>query len=72
MPKAPPTKKLYSLSMNGREIVSVVMETPDFLPCRPNLNRHWLRGIVETHVRANLPKSNRATPRHKAVKTVKA
>lgn len=71
MPKAPTNKKLYSLTMNGQEIVSVEMENVDFLPCRPNLNKHWLRGIVQTHVRANLPKSGRRSVRP-ATKAVKA
>jgi hypothetical protein len=44
-------KKLYSLEANGREIVSVEMDVPDFMP-RTTLNREWLKGIITEEVSA--------------------
>jgi hypothetical protein len=42
---------LYSLKMNGGEVVSVEMDVPDFLPRAPKINRAWLKGIVTEQVR---------------------
>ena len=43
-------KKVYSLTVNGSEVVSVEMDVPDFLPRAPKLDRTWLMGIVTEQV----------------------
>jgi hypothetical protein len=60
-------KKLYSLDMNGQEVVSVEMDVPDFMP-RTTLNREWLKGIITEEV-ANTPKPRRA---HRAARPGRA
>jgi hypothetical protein len=62
-------KKLYSLEKNGREIVSVEMDVPDFMP-RTTLNREWLKGIITEEASASVkPKARpRATRPSKPVK----
>jgi hypothetical protein len=45
-------KKLYSLAKNGREIVSVEMDVPDFMPSTV-INREWLKGIITEEVSAS-------------------
>jgi hypothetical protein len=56
--------QVYSLKLNGTEIVSVEMDVPDFLPRAPKINREWLKGIVTEQVRA-------AAPAKKKVRTVR-
>jgi hypothetical protein len=51
-------KKLYSLEKNGREIVSVEMDVPDFMP-RTTLNREWLKGIITEEVSAPVKAKSR-------------
>jgi hypothetical protein len=43
-------KTLYALNANGKKIVTVAMDVPDFMPVAPHLNREWLRGIVSEEV----------------------
>lgn len=50
--------KLYSLTKNGREIVSVEMDVPDFMP-RTTLNREWLKGIITEEVSASVKQPRR-------------
>lgn len=38
--------KLYSLAVNDREICSVEIESPDWLPVRPRVPKAWLASIV--------------------------
>jgi hypothetical protein len=39
-------KKVYSLTKNGAEILSVEIELPPGLPIQPTLNKNWLRSTV--------------------------
>ena len=38
--------KLYSLSINEREVCSVEVETPAWLPVRPVVPQTWLTSVV--------------------------
>jgi hypothetical protein len=38
-------KTLYALKRNGKDVVTVEMDVPDFVP-RTTINREWLKGVV--------------------------
>jgi hypothetical protein len=42
--------QIYSLAANGKPLVTVSMEIPDFLPRTPKLERTWLKGIITEQV----------------------
>lgn len=48
-------QEVYSLKLNGQEIVSVEMDVPDFLKRAPRINRTWLKGIVTEQISQALP-----------------
>lgn len=49
-------KKLYSLSNNGQEIVSVEIDMPVLLPIQTKLDRTWLRGVIASQVTSAVSK----------------
>lgn len=59
--------QIYSLATNGKPLVTVSMEIPDFLPRTPKLERTWLKGIITEQV-SQISKSRPA----RAVKPAKA
>lgn len=48
-------QEVYSLKLNGQEIVSVEMDVPDFLKRAPRIDRTWLKGIVTEQISRALP-----------------
>ncbi len=49
-------KKLYSLSKNGKEVVSVEIDIPLLLPIQTRLDRTWLRGVIASQVTSAVSK----------------
>jgi hypothetical protein len=49
--------RLYSLAVNGRTIVEVDAEVPDWFPVKPRINTRWLRTIVAQALRRCLHRS---------------
>lgn len=47
----PKRKNLYELRMNGKRLVKVDMEVPDWLPIEPKLNQKWLKGVITEALR---------------------
>ena len=46
--------KLYSLVANGREVCSVEVESPSWLPVRPRVPKYWLRKVIVKALALNL------------------
>lgn len=60
--------KLYSLTMNGKEEVSVEMDSDITVPgITPRLDRQWLRGIVTERIRKKTSTPTKSRRRHTAV-----
>ena len=42
---------VYSLSVDGKPLVEVEMELPEWFPFVPRIGRDWLRGVVSSTLR---------------------
>lgn len=42
---------VYSLSVDGKPLVEVEMELPEWFPFVPRIDRDWLRGVVSSTLR---------------------
>lgn len=44
-------KPLYSLAVDDRNICTVSMDVPDWMPVNPRLNGRWLRYLIASALR---------------------
>lgn len=42
---------VYSLSVDGKPLVEVDMEVPEWFPFVPRLDKDWLKGVVGSALR---------------------
>jgi len=40
--------RVYTLALNGENVLEIDVESPAWLPVEPRLNRRWLKSLVIT------------------------